>query len=104
LRCCLIYEYPQYVEWRQQLPKRNKHVRTPQGDGKVIDVHPLQQMVVVDIPEHGIREFNNSEIILLNESGQPIAQLPPEPPCNCQSGGNKGNKGVKPAGDGKNKA
>ncbi|RPI93254.1 MAG: hypothetical protein EHM39_12980, partial [Chloroflexi bacterium] len=29
LRCCLIYEYEQYVEARKQLPKRNKRIGTP---------------------------------------------------------------------------
>jgi cell fate regulator YaaT (PSP1 superfamily) len=47
LRCCLIYEYEQYVEARKQLPKRNKRVGTPHGEGKVIDVHPLRDAVTV---------------------------------------------------------
>ena len=51
LRCCLIYEYEQYVEARKQLPKRNKHVGTPHGEGKVIDVHPLRDAVTVLIDE-----------------------------------------------------
>ncbi|PJF36919.1 MAG: stage 0 sporulation protein [Candidatus Thermofonsia Clade 1 bacterium] len=51
LRCCLIYEYEQYVEARQGLPKRNKRVRTPHGEGKVVDVHPLQDAVTVLIGE-----------------------------------------------------
>ncbi len=40
LRCCLIYEYEQYVEARKHLPKRNKRVVTPEGEGKVIDSLP----------------------------------------------------------------
>jgi cell fate regulator YaaT (PSP1 superfamily) len=47
LRCCLVYEYEQYVEARKILPKRNKRVGTPQGVGKVIDVHPLLDAVTV---------------------------------------------------------
>ena len=34
LRCCLIYEYEQYVEARKSLPKRGKQVVTPKGEGK----------------------------------------------------------------------
>ena len=49
LRCCLIYEYEQYVEARKVLPKRGKRVVTPIGEGKVIDVLPLKQAVVVRI-------------------------------------------------------
>lgn len=51
LRCCLIYEYEQYVEARKQLPKRNKRVGTPHGEGKVIDVHPLRDAVTVLVDE-----------------------------------------------------
>jgi cell fate regulator YaaT (PSP1 superfamily) len=49
LRCCLIYEYEQYVEARKQLPKRNKLVVTPRGEGKVMDVLPMTNKVVVAI-------------------------------------------------------
>jgi cell fate regulator YaaT (PSP1 superfamily) len=47
LRCCLIYEYEQYVEARKKLPKRNKRVITPKGEGKVIDVLPMNNKVIV---------------------------------------------------------
>src|SRR5512146_3426079 len=47
LRCCLIYEYEQYVEARKNLPKRNKRVVTPKGEGKVIDVLPMSNKVMV---------------------------------------------------------
>ncbi len=49
LRCCLIYEYEQYVEARKQLPKRNKRVVTPRGEGKVVDLMPLSNKVMVQI-------------------------------------------------------
>jgi cell fate regulator YaaT (PSP1 superfamily) len=51
LRCCLIYEYEQYVEARKQLPKRNKKVVTPKGEGKVIDVLPMSNEVIVLIED-----------------------------------------------------
>lgn len=65
LRCCLIYEYEQYVEARKQLPKRNKRVITPKGEGKVIDVLPLTNRVVVLIEEEERRQsftFDREEI------------------------------------------
>ncbi len=49
LRCCLIYEYEQYVAARKELPKRNKRVITPDGEGKVIDVYPLRNVVIVEL-------------------------------------------------------
>ncbi|MBI5930055.1 MAG: hypothetical protein HY862_12145 [Chloroflexi bacterium] len=47
LRCCLIYEYEQYVEARKQLPKKNKLVGTPHGEGRVLEVFPLRDGVSV---------------------------------------------------------
>jgi cell fate regulator YaaT (PSP1 superfamily) len=47
LRCCLIYEYEQYVAARKELPKRNKRVVTPKGEGKVVDIMPMSNKVVV---------------------------------------------------------
>jgi len=70
LRCCLIYEYENYVECRQKLPKRNKRVITPVGEGKVVDLLPLKGAVIVDIPEVGRREFSSSEIHLVEEGGK----------------------------------
>ena len=66
LRCCLIYEYEQYVEARKQLPKRNKRVGSVHGEGKVIDVHPLQDAVTVLI--EGTRHLvPREEIIPMEE-------------------------------------
>jgi cell fate regulator YaaT (PSP1 superfamily) len=57
LRCCLVYEYEQYVEARKILPKRNKRVMTPDGEGKVVDVYPLRQGVLVELGEAVVREY-----------------------------------------------
>ena len=62
LRCCLNYEYKQYAAARKGLPKRNKRVMTPDGEGKVIDVLALKGAVVVYIPDVGRREFDKDEI------------------------------------------
>jgi cell fate regulator YaaT (PSP1 superfamily) len=62
LRCCLVYEYEQYAAARKELPKRNKHVVTPLGEGKVLDVNPLQLTIRVDIPDVGWREFSREEV------------------------------------------
>jgi len=49
LRCCLIYEYEQYVAARKELPKRGKRVVTPDGEGKVLDTYPLRNVVLVEL-------------------------------------------------------
>jgi cell fate regulator YaaT (PSP1 superfamily) len=92
LRCCLIYEYEQYVEARQHLPKKNKRVKTPQGEGKVVDVFPLRQAVLVELPEIGYREFPKEEIEPADELENLMkkAQAPCGEDGNCEDcGGQK---------------
>ncbi len=67
LRCCLIYEYDNYLEARKNMPKKNKKVMTPDGEGKVVDLQPLAGKVVVDIPQIGRREFSNEDVKLVEE-------------------------------------
>src|ERR1700681_3169488 len=51
LRCCLVYEYEQYVAARKTLPKRGKLVTPPRGPGKVTYVNPLKEAVFVAVQE-----------------------------------------------------
>jgi cell fate regulator YaaT (PSP1 superfamily) len=67
LRCCLVYEYEQYVEARKQLPKRGKLVTTPKGNGKVIDVIPLKEAVIVELEQGGRHEFMRQDIQSMEE-------------------------------------
>jgi cell fate regulator YaaT (PSP1 superfamily) len=69
LRCCLIYEYEQYAEARQTLPRRGKRVSTPRGVGRVAEVFPLRSSVLVDFGEEGGRaEFRQDEIAPADDS------------------------------------
>lgn len=88
LRCCLVYEYEQYVEARAKLPKRNKRVGTPYGEGKVIDVMPLQDAVLV-LVEEGMHVVKREELIPLDEL-EALTKKAKEPcnkhgdgPCEC---------------------
>jgi len=67
LRCCLVYEYEQYVEARKQLPKRGKRVVTPRGEGKVIDIFPIKGAVLVEFDTGVSHEFINEEVQPLDE-------------------------------------
>lgn len=67
LRCCLVYEYEQYVEARKQLPKRGKLVITPRGNGKVLDVSPLKGAVLVELEQGGQHEFMQEDLQPLEE-------------------------------------
>ncbi len=54
LRCCLAYEEGQYVEACKLLPRRKERVMTPYGEGKVVDLLPLQGIVVVIVDERRV--------------------------------------------------
>jgi cell fate regulator YaaT (PSP1 superfamily) len=71
LRCCLIYEYEQYAAARALLPKRGKHVRTPDGDGKILDVYPLRGGLLVEIGEAGAREYHKDDVHVLEDYETP---------------------------------
>jgi len=53
LRCCLAYEYEQYAEAAEGLPRRGKDVVTPYGRGRVVEVRTLAGDTVVDV--EGVR-------------------------------------------------
>jgi len=104
LRCCLIYEYDQYVAARKQLPKRNKRVVTPNGEGKVIDMAPLTGMVTVRFEADGSgrptrQTFHRDEIEPWDELE--ALRRKSEAPCDkhdgggCDCGKNRNRKGKK---------
>ncbi|RJP54523.1 MAG: stage 0 sporulation protein [Anaerolineaceae bacterium] len=88
LRCCLVYEYEQYVAARKELPKRNKRVVTPRGEGKVVDVMPMSNTVLVMLDNderHYPASFDREEL-------QPWDELEAlrrksEAPCDRHEGG-----------------
>jgi cell fate regulator YaaT (PSP1 superfamily) len=48
LKCCLRYEDQTYTELKKRLPRKNATVKTPYGEGKVVDTQILTQLVVVE--------------------------------------------------------
>ncbi len=89
LRCCLIYEYEQYVEARKQLPKRNKRVVTPKGEGKVVDILPMSNKVMVLLEDPDGKRFTET---FEREDLQPWDELEAlrrkaEAPCDRHEGG-----------------
>lgn len=84
LRCCLVYEYDQYVAARKELPKKGKRVVTPQGEGKVIDAYPLKPSVVVLLDNGTQHEYTPEEIqpweelvALVSKTEEPLPKTEP---------------------------
>ena len=82
LRCCLVYEYEQYAAARKELPKRNKRVVTPLGEGRVVTMLPLQMTVIVELPEVGRREFERDQLEPWDEL-EALRRKSAEPCANC---------------------
>jgi cell fate regulator YaaT (PSP1 superfamily) len=101
LRCCLIYEYEQYVEARKQLPKRGKRVETSNGEGVVVDAYPLKLTVMVEFTSGAQQEFPLDQI-------QPWEELEAlrkksQEPCDKHDGGECDCGKQDPAGEKKKK-
>ncbi len=62
LMCCLKYEHGVYVSFRQRAPRRGALVKTPAGEGKVIDLLAPAESVTVDLGEGRTATFRLSEL------------------------------------------
>jgi cell fate regulator YaaT (PSP1 superfamily) len=67
LRCCLVYEYEQYIEAKKTLPKTGKRIGTPYGVGKVKDIRVLRESVIVETEDGTRHEVFQHEIEPLEE-------------------------------------
>lgn len=88
LRCCLIYEYEAYAAARKVMPKRKKRVVTPKGEGRVVDLMPLTETVVVQLDDEvrGARHSFHREEIEPWDEREALRRKAAEPckeNCNC---------------------
>jgi len=65
LRCCLAYEQEQYSDAVRGLPRRKKRVRTPHGEGRVVDLLPLKNVVVVQVQDRRL-ELDAEEVEVIS--------------------------------------
>jgi len=78
LLCCLAYEYETYAELRKNLPKKNEIVQTPYGQGKVVEVHPLKEQVVVLFEDGDTKTVSAAELGLKPGAGRPSEDEEPD--------------------------
>jgi cell fate regulator YaaT (PSP1 superfamily) len=76
LLCCLAYENDYYVELKEKLPKRGKIIDTAQGSGKVVQVLPIREAVVVELETEVTMEITLQE---LEEMKASRPETPPPP-------------------------
>jgi hypothetical protein len=63
--CCLRYESETYEELRRKLPRNGSRVKTPAGEGEVVDGQILTQLVLVNIPGKGRSPFGVEDVQVL---------------------------------------
>lgn len=100
LRCCLVYEYEQYVQAKKSLPRIGKRIGTPYGEGKVKDVRVLRDSIVVDVEGEYHEIFRHEfepleELRALEKKAAAGCSKHDSGGCDCASNGN--NKEEKPS-------
>jgi cell fate regulator YaaT (PSP1 superfamily) len=62
LMCCLKYERDTYTAFRDRAPRRGRTVSTPAGEGKVLELLPTRESVMVDLGEGKRAAFTLAEL------------------------------------------
>ncbi|MGS0973666.1 MAG: PSP1 domain-containing protein [Candidatus Izemoplasmataceae bacterium] len=67
LLCCIRYEDDLYTEYRKATPKIGTYVKTVDGRGRVISANIINQSVRIQTPEEGIRSYQISDLVDIEE-------------------------------------
>lgn len=67
LMCCLKYERDTYVHFKALAPRKGSVVSTPAGEGKVVELLPTRESVVVDTGDGQTTTFTLAELGLIEE-------------------------------------
>lgn len=67
LRCCLRYEDDTYQQLKRNMPNRQSRVKTPSGEGKVIDYQILTQLVQILYDDGKFEAVPIEDITLLDD-------------------------------------
>lgn len=81
LMCCLRYEHEAYEEAIKQTPPNGSVVKTPDGDGVVVETKPLAREIKVrlnDNEKESFKVFKCSEVKVLSRPGKQQNKEPDE--------------------------
>lgn len=75
LMCCLKYEEDTYEELNKNLPNVGDYVKTPDGNGEVLSINILRQLVKVSVQKKEnndllLNHYNVNEIKVLSKKGK----------------------------------
>ena len=70
LMCCLQYEYPCYKEAKEKLPPIGSIVETDKGQGEVVDLDLLNELIVVKLKNEAqlVEKFTKEQIKVLSKA------------------------------------
>jgi len=77
LKCCLKFEEALYKELKHNLPRRGTKVRTPEGDGIVVDYEIIGQTVQVELPDGTRKKFAADQVEAKSEQADAEPEGPP---------------------------
>lgn len=64
LMCCLKYEHEVYREAKTKLPSIGAIVQTPRGDGRVVDVNMISEMLTIQLEDQVTFQISANELDL----------------------------------------
>ncbi|MBF8266573.1 MAG: hypothetical protein HW388_81 [Dehalococcoidia bacterium] len=68
LRCCLRYEYEEYVKMNRELPRIGEWVMSPYGRARVVVGHPLKSAVSILLESQATVEIPVSQVTRLSRN------------------------------------
>jgi len=80
LKCCLRYEDETYRDLKTRLPRKNAVVKTAHGEGRVVGVQILTQLIIVQDAKGDREAYPLDEIESID--GRPVERLPV---CKCDN-------------------
>jgi len=70
LMCCLSYEVDQYSKARRSFPPNGTHVKTPDGEGIIVDFNFVKNTVSVRMDEARMGEYKKEDLTILGDRKQ----------------------------------
>lgn len=74
LMCCLAYEYETYCQMLKDFPKIGSLVKTPKGEGKVVEIQLLKGIVRVQNGNDEVEGFAVKDVVVLEETQELVVQ------------------------------
>jgi cell fate regulator YaaT (PSP1 superfamily) len=89
LKCCLRYEDETYGDLKKKLPRKNVMVRTPKGEGRVVETQIITQLVMVEYDRNEREAVAVEDIQVLGPAPRRPRPEEDETPEKAEKGGDR---------------